>query len=230
MIQDHILFVEDDPGVRTGVLALLEDEFPDYKVEAVESAEQAKETLRKCRARDLLTRVVIVDENLGAGERGSQLLQYLERYYPGVRKIMLESEAHTEDISRAVNKGKLDKYIHKADFRKDHNLLFDAIRNALSEGEGLLYDAVVEVLREAEPQEDEEAAILMAGPKQIRSGALLRDIAQQTSRGRRYMKQFTKLLYSFFLDPEDFLHEIERVRKNRMGQRAKGKERKPKRK
>jgi DNA-binding NarL/FixJ family response regulator len=232
MIRDHILFVEDDRNVRREVFTCLVEEFPDYVVEAVDSVKEAKKALQKARRKDLLTRVVVVDEDLGekdSRDRGSAFLTFLQRYYPGIRKIMLEARARPQDISMALNLGKLDKYVHKGDFDRDKDILFDAIRSALKERDGI-QEAIIELLKEADSEDPCEAAVLMAGNRRITTKELLQNIAHDTKFARNHKKRFTKLLYSFFLRPEEFLSEMKKIeqegkqvgKKHRKSKKAKG--------
>lgn len=209
MIIQHMLFVEDEPSVQANVVDWLKQQFPDYKVEGVSTVNEAKATIRGGRKRGLITRVVIVDEVLPDG-RGSELLKYLQKQYPGIKKIMLAALAKTEDLSRAINYGNLDKYILKDDFAHDHNLLSDSIRDTLEGEKDFVYEAIAEVLKSAEEEGVEEEAILVSGRAYLTPAELLRQITMETKLGRKHMKDFSKLLYNAFLRPEDFLTELDK--------------------
>jgi DNA-binding NarL/FixJ family response regulator len=214
MIKNHIIFLEDEPSVRDDVGAELQEKYPDWEIQTVETVGEAKKALTSSRRQGWITRVVIVDEKLefkDREERGSDFLKYVHSRYPGIRKIMFTALAEPEDVSRALNDCSLDKYIIKAKFNDDHSILFDAIDAALKEEDrSVIYEAVAGLLGKAEEQGLCEKAILRAGKRNIEADELLRHISQETSLGRKHMKQFTQFLYSIFLDPDKFLEELER--------------------
>ena len=210
MIKQHMAFVEDDASVRTKVGQLLREHFPEFEVDTIDSFGEAKKLLRQ-RFRDgYITRVLIVDEELKSDGRGSDLLALIHKTYPNVRKIILASQARPEDLSKAINKGHVDRYILKRHFDRRHALLFDAIRESLAD-RGTVYEAMAEVLQRAERIPGPERSVLIAGKKPMSPGELLQHLTMGTKLGREHMKQFTELLYSAFQQPELFLKQMTRL-------------------
>lgn len=209
MIKQHMLFVEDIKDMREGVVLELRGEFPDYKVEGVSTIKGAKSALRKGKNLELITRVVIVDECLTDGS-GSDLLGYIHKMYPGIKKIMLAAQATPATLSRAINFGSLDKYILKTDFTHNHQLLFDAIRDSLEDSKDFIFNAITQVLMNAQQEGAEEEAILVSGKTHLTPAELLQQVTMQTELGQKHMKQFSELIYSVFLKPEDFLTALEK--------------------
>lgn len=215
MIKNHMLVVEDNISLQRSVIKDIKRWFPSYEVEGVDSFEAARNVLRRNRSKGVITRVIIVDEKLKGSLRGSDLVAYVDRYYPGIRKIMLAALARVIDLSKALNKGDLDKYILKDEYEDNPNALREAIQSALREKRGFIYDAITELLSKAEKEGHEEPVILAAGKRQLKPADLLREITHETKLGRDHMKNFAKLVYSLFTEPDEFLRELEKVSKLR---------------
>jgi len=217
MFKEHMIFLEDEPSVRTNIAEELRNRYPNWQIQTAACLNEAKSLLLNSKRHGFITRVVIVDEVLEIGgqeERGSDFLAYVHRKYPGIRKIMFTARAKRPDITQALNECSLDKCIIKQDFRDDHSLLFNAIDDSLREEDrSVIYHGLAEFLNRALEQGLADKAIFMAGQKEIGPGELLRHICQETTLGKKHMKQFTQFLYSIFLEPDKFLEELGRRKK-----------------
>lgn len=217
MFTKHMIVVEDNAALARNLIHNLQQQFPDFEIHAAESVAEAKRVLTGIRRKGHTVRVVIVDEALKDKARGSELLAYLQRYYPGIRKVMLASQATTSDLSKAINEGGVDRYVPKADYRNNHNLLFDAIRGALREHQqGPIYQALAEMLERAQQAGGGEEVLLVAAKKKTMTAAeLLRHISEGTPLGQQHLKHFASLVQHAVQNPEAVLAEMAKVEKVR---------------
>jgi DNA-binding NarL/FixJ family response regulator len=204
----HMLLVDDELAIRRDVSKMLRTEFPEHTVDVASSYEEALRVMRTRRTKKYVTRVVIVDEKLESRRRGSDLLLYLREHYPAVKTVMLAAHATRENLSRAINEGRLDRYILKKDFNSNHSILFDAIRELLSDGESLFYDAIMRFLEKAEKAGVAEDLVLVAAKEALSPGDLLREMMMGTTLGQEHVKEFADLMYNVFQDPKSALKAL----------------------
>jgi DNA-binding NarL/FixJ family response regulator len=207
----HMLLLEDEDALRHNISQMLRRQFPECVVDAAKSYEEAQKVVRTSLRKGHLTRVVIVDEQLKSNKRGSDFLVYLRRYHPGVKTIMLSAVATLQNVSKAINQGGLDRYILKSQFAQDSRLLFDAVRDLLQEDEGPILDGMLDVLNASIEADGNGGALLYAGTDIVTPKDLLKDLRIGTKRGRQHIKEFSKLMYEIFQNPEGALRTLARV-------------------
>lgn len=216
----HMLFVDDEWEHRRDIRDMLKREFPDYEVDTAESYEEARQILKRARADGYVTRVVVVDEVLGSGPRGSDLLAYLREEFPAIRTVMLSARAEPQDLSRAINDGRVNRYILKSRFISKHELLFDAIRDVLEEGEGPFYNAVVTFLRRTVDAGAADHCLLVAGKKRMTARELLQEITLGTEIGQRHLESFAQLMCNAIMNPDLVLNALAQMKESeKEGQR-----------
>jgi DNA-binding NtrC family response regulator len=98
------LIVDDDPGVRSMLSSILEDE--GYSVEAVDSGKEAIKTCEK-----LPFDVALVDINL-PDVKGTELLHKMKQLQPKMVKIIITGYPSIENAVSALNE-KSDGFISK---------------------------------------------------------------------------------------------------------------------
>ncbi len=100
-----VLLVDDEPGVLEGLKRILHRE--PWHVLTACSGQEALALLAQCPV-DL----VVSDEQM-PGLSGSALLAAVSRTRPEVRRVILTGKARPEDIIRAINEGRVDRYLTK---------------------------------------------------------------------------------------------------------------------
>jgi len=114
MKQIAILSVEDEPEVREAIrrdLRLFEEQF---RIEAAEDAEDAREAIRLIQADGDVVGLILCDHRL-PGASGVDFLTELEAEPENraLRKVLLTGQAGQQDTIRAINEGGLHHYIGK---------------------------------------------------------------------------------------------------------------------
>ncbi|NCC49870.1 MAG: hybrid sensor histidine kinase/response regulator [Spartobacteria bacterium] len=104
MNKDHILIVDDEAIVRTGLAELLKQE--GYMVTTADSTEAAKEMIPKLEL-DLVLSDIVME-----GEDGMELLRFLRENYPDISVIMMTGYASMDNAVEALRLGARD-YIQK---------------------------------------------------------------------------------------------------------------------
>ena len=109
-----LIVVEDEPEVREVLVRELEPFEPHFRVEAADSADDAREIFRAC-ARDGDRVGLVLCDHLLPGTKGVDFLVELDRdpATAPVRKVLVTGQAGLEDTVRAVNEARLDHYIAK---------------------------------------------------------------------------------------------------------------------
>lgn len=98
-MQKKVLFVDDEPQWRTTVETWLKD----AKYDALIAAD-ATEALEKADGQRLGT--IILDYNLGQGEKGVDLVKFLRRNHPDVPIIIYTGMTHDEyEIKKMLEQG-----------------------------------------------------------------------------------------------------------------------------
>ena len=100
-----ILLVDDEPKVLEGLTRILRR--TPWRVLTACSGQEALDRLAECPV-DL----VISDEQMPRLS-GSELLAAVSRSHPEVRRVILTGKAMPEDIIRAINEGRVDRYLTK---------------------------------------------------------------------------------------------------------------------
>jgi len=227
-----MMFVDDNPSARVGVVKNLRSWFPQYDIDEAGSVAEAKKVLRQCAKEGHIARVIIVDEKLHEtnrrAPRGSDLLSYAQKHYPGMCKIMLASQATPADLSKAINRGGLDRYVQKRDYDRRPSVLRDVIRDALEEEHGFLYDALFELVERAEKVGEADQVVLVAGDKSYTVREIFQHIAAGTEVGQEHMKRFAQLIFLAVKEPEEFLGELSVLSEGRKALASKSRGRKSK--
>jgi CheY-like chemotaxis protein len=96
--QEHILVVDDEPHLRDIAAQILKG--LNYKVDLVESGEQAVEFLKK-QSVDL----VLIDMLMEPGMNGRQTYQEIVRLHPGQKAIIVSGFSESRDVKVALNLG-----------------------------------------------------------------------------------------------------------------------------
>jgi CheY-like chemotaxis protein len=206
-----MLVVEDNTALCRAIADDLEGWFPGYRIDSAGSYEEAKSTLKKNQQSDQVTRVIVVDEVLRGRLRGSDFIAYVDKHYPRIRKIMLAARAELDDVSKALNAGRLDKYLLKNEYENNPDKLRDAVASVLDEDGGFIYEAILELLREAQKESGGRPLLIAAGKERLTPSQLLDEIAGGTTLGQNHVKAFTKVLYRVLAQPKEFLRELKRV-------------------
>jgi signal transduction histidine kinase/ActR/RegA family two-component response regulator len=100
-----VLLVDDEPSVLEGLRRILHRE--PWRVLTACSGQEALALLAQCPV-DL----VVSDEQMPSLS-GSALLAAVSRSHPEVRRVILTGKAMPEDIIRAINEGRVDRYLTK---------------------------------------------------------------------------------------------------------------------
>ncbi len=126
-----ILCVEDEAEVREAILRDLTPFKTVMRIEAAESAEDAKAVLQEC-ATDKDPVGLILCDHLMPGESGVDFLIALQhdKLHAETRKVLITGQAGLEDTVRAVNDAKLHHYIAKP---WTAEILQSVVRNQLTE-------------------------------------------------------------------------------------------------
>jgi len=103
-MKEHILIVDDEAIVRTGLAEFLRQE--DYEVSTASSAEEAKEIIPNLNV-DLVLSDIVME-----GEDGMVLLAFLRENYPDLSVIMMTGYASMDNAVEALRLGARD-YIQK---------------------------------------------------------------------------------------------------------------------
>lgn len=210
MLEEYMIVVEDRPIVCENIVIYLRSRFPKFRIEGAYTYNDAIKLLHSARPRDLLIKVVIVDEVLtkpnDLKHRGSVLLKHVKRYYPWVRKIMLAAQANTFDLSRALNEGDLDRYILKNQYDRNKAILEKTVKDVLSLDRGPIYEAITESLSQLDNSDVED--VIFVGGKKLTPKELLLEIINETQVGRGHTKDISRLLFDLHKDPNEFLNKV----------------------
>jgi response regulator RpfG family c-di-GMP phosphodiesterase len=114
MTRIAIICVEDDRPVLDALVRDLEPFTSVFRIEATESAEEARGVIRDLLADNWKIGLVLADHIL-PGENGVDLLIELHRQpgTAGTRKVLVTAQAGHQDTIKAVNSADLDHYIMK---------------------------------------------------------------------------------------------------------------------
>src|SRR3954464_3718807 len=105
-MQKKVLFVDDEPDWRTTVEAWLTNAKYDVLIAA-----DATEALEKADGERLGT--IILDYNLGKGEKGTELVKFLRRNHPDVPIIIFTGMEHDDyEIKKMLEQG-VHQYLKK---------------------------------------------------------------------------------------------------------------------
>jgi len=108
-----ILCIDDESILLEALKCQLKDYFAGkYRIETVESAEEALEVIEELQEDKVDLPVVICDQIM-PGMKGDELLIEIHAIMPATLKILLTGQADVEAIGNAVNKSNLYHYIAK---------------------------------------------------------------------------------------------------------------------
>ena len=113
MTKPVILCVDDEKIILTSLKEQLKRCFGDeYRVETVESGEEALELLEEFRT-DAVELPVVIADQIMPGIKGDELLKQIHGLRPKTLKIMLTGQANADAVGKAVNYANLYRYIPK---------------------------------------------------------------------------------------------------------------------
>lgn len=120
---EHILVVDDEPNLRDIAAQILKG--LNYRVDMVESGEQAVEFIKK-QPVDL----VLIDMLMEPGMNGRQTYEEIVRLYPGLKAIIVSGFSESHDVKVALNLGA------KAFIKKPYSIeqLGMAVKESLASG------------------------------------------------------------------------------------------------
>jgi|AntRauTorcE11897_2_1112592.scaffolds.fasta_scaffold30411_2 response regulator RpfG family c-di-GMP phosphodiesterase len=109
-----ILVVEDEPEVLDAIVRDIELFEPTFRIEATQSAEEARELLDEIKEQDNRVALILCDHVL-TGESGVDFMTELPDSAPtkGIRKILITGQAGHDDTIKAINKAGLHHYTAK---------------------------------------------------------------------------------------------------------------------
>ena len=210
----RVLVIDDDPGIREYLDALLERH--GYKVFAVASGEQALETLFQTRP-DLVTLDVVLD-----GMDGLETLRRIKKRLPDVPVVMLSGHGHARTIVEAMQLGASD-FLRKPFEVEELELAFQkalenrALRQEVEELRGragknrteLILsdedDKMREVREVIEQVADTDITVLIRGESGTGKENVARTLHEQSDRsGKPFVKVNCAALPSELLESELF--------------------------
>ncbi|GAK55027.1 response regulator receiver protein [Candidatus Vecturithrix granuli] len=113
MSKPVILCVDDEKMILVSLKEQLKRHFGgDYRIETVESGEEALEVLEELNTEQIELPIVIADQIM-PGMKGDALLIHLHHLLPRTLKILLTGQANADAVGNAVNYAKLYRYIAK---------------------------------------------------------------------------------------------------------------------
>ncbi len=126
-----ILIVEDESEVRDALLRDLEPFADDFRFEATEDAEDAREIVQECDKLGDTIALALCDHIL-PGQNGIEFLIDLEAdaRHADFRKVLVTGQTGLEDTIQAVNRAGLDYYVAKP---WDPNEFQNVVRHQLTE-------------------------------------------------------------------------------------------------
>jgi two-component system, sensor histidine kinase and response regulator len=130
MSKPMILCVDDEKMILTSLKEQLKRHFADsYRIETVESGEEALEIIEELQAEAAEMPVVICD-HIMPGMRGDELLRHIHNALPKTLKILLTGQADADAVGNAINHANLYRYIAKPWEQDDLTLtVTEAIRS-----------------------------------------------------------------------------------------------------
>ena len=113
MAKPIIMTVDDEPQVLNAIERDLRAHYhSDYRIVKAGSGQEALETLRKVKERNVPVALLLVDQRM-PGMSGTEFMQQAIKLYPEVRKVLLTAYADTDAAIASINEIGLDYYLMK---------------------------------------------------------------------------------------------------------------------
>lgn len=112
-VKPVIMSIDDDPQVLRAVERDLRREYgKDYRIMAIDSGQQALETLKELKLRNQPVALFLVDQRM-PGMTGVEFLQKAIDIFPDTKRVLLTAYADKEAAISAINSVHLDYYLMK---------------------------------------------------------------------------------------------------------------------
>src|SRR4051812_8712321 len=112
-VKPVIMSIDDDPEVLRAVERDLRREYGrDYRVMAIDSGQQALETLKQLKLRNQPVALFLVDQRMPK-MTGVEFLEQAMEIYPDAKRVLLTAYADKDAAIRAINSAQLNYYLMK---------------------------------------------------------------------------------------------------------------------
>ena len=124
-----IVCVDDEQVVLSSLRRQLRDIVPGFKVEVASSGESALAAMKRFHEEGREVPLVISDQ-LMPGMLGDELLARIASLYPATYQVMLTGQASADAVGRAINNGRLHRFLAKPWLLEDLKLTVHSALNA----------------------------------------------------------------------------------------------------
>jgi thioredoxin reductase (NADPH) len=132
----YILIIDDDIQVLRSLQRDIRNEYRnDYKVAAIESANEALEVVKELKLKNEVVAMFISDQRMPEME-GVVFLEKANEIFPSAKKILLTAYSDIDAAIRAINTVKLDYYLLKP-WHPPQEKLFPVVNDLLNEWHAL---------------------------------------------------------------------------------------------
>jgi DNA-binding NtrC family response regulator len=188
--KEYIFVIDDEPDVCTMIARVLSS-LSDYQVEPFLSCGEAQAFLDKPENEGVRVALVVIDEELPGGIRGSKWLRELTKRFPRVRKILVTGKADFKDLEYAVNEADIHGFLRKP--WKNEELL-KLVKRELEERNKQEEDEIVRAVSEwVEKHPRPDTKLMVAGTEEYSPRDILEHIAAGTDFGRRQRRTLIKM-------------------------------------
>lgn len=111
-VRASILCVDDEPVVLTSLRRQLREIAPSYRIEVAASGREALDVFARAKGDGREIALLISDQQM-PGMAGDALLAQAAECSPGTYQVMLTGQATAEAVGRAVNNGRLFRFLSK---------------------------------------------------------------------------------------------------------------------
>ncbi|HVG16452.1 MAG TPA: FAD-dependent oxidoreductase [Chitinophagaceae bacterium] len=132
----YIILIDDDIQVLRAIQRDIRNEYrDDYRVVAIESANEALETIKELKLKNEEVALFISDQRMPEME-GIAFLEKANEIFPDAKKVLLTAYSDIEAAIRAINEVKLDYYLMKP-WHPAEEKLFPVASDLLNEWQAL---------------------------------------------------------------------------------------------